>query len=258
MKTKFTLLYILLLSGPSLFAQTRFVTSGTIAYDKIINIFALMNKELNNGRDKTFTQLGYDQYIKNHQQIQSLKSALVFGDNKTLFTPTPPPDNEYGYLIFDLPMAKQNNTTYVDINNSTRVSQRKVFGENFLVKDSVNKIKWKITDETRDILGYSCRRANGLMLDSVYVVAFYTDQIPVSGGPESFTGLPGMILQVALPHESISWVATKITDATIPAAQLLPPDKGKTYTGKTFKTTLNSLLKNRVNSGQDYLKALQL
>jgi len=31
----------------------------------------------------------------------------------------------------------------------------------------------------------------------INAVAFYTDDIPVSGGPESFNGLPGMILQVA-------------------------------------------------------------
>ena len=45
------------------------------------------------------------------------------------------------------------------------------------------EIKWKFTDEYRNILGYDCRRVNGIMQDSVYIVAFYTPQIPVSGGP---------------------------------------------------------------------------
>lgn len=31
----------------------------------------------------------------------------------------------------------------------------------------------------------------------INVVASYTDDIPVSGGPESFNGLTGMILQLA-------------------------------------------------------------
>jgi GLPGLI family protein len=31
-------------------------------------------------------------------------------------------------------------------------------------------------------------------MDSVFIVAFYTDQIVTSGGPESFNELPGMIL----------------------------------------------------------------
>jgi len=31
----------------------------------------------------------------------------------------------------------------------------------------------------------------------INAVAFYTDDIPVSGGPESFNGLPSMIFQLA-------------------------------------------------------------
>ncbi len=47
-------------------------------------------------------------------------------------------------------------------------------------------------------------------MDSIYVVAFYTDEILTTGGPESFTGLPGMILGIAIPHEHVSWFATKV------------------------------------------------
>src|SRR6185437_10397918 len=103
-------------------------------------------------------------------------------------------------------------------------SQKTIFDQPFLVKDSLRKIKWKITDENREIAGYNCRRANGLMMDSIYVVAFYTDKIPVSGGPESFSGLPGMILEVALPHENVIWRATKVTEAEIPQGAITPPN----------------------------------
>jgi GLPGLI family protein len=48
------------------------------------------------------------------------------------------------------------------------------------------------------IAGFNCRRANAMIMDSIYVVAFYTDEILTTGGPESFSGLPGMILGVAL------------------------------------------------------------
>ncbi|MFD2144973.1 GLPGLI family protein [Mucilaginibacter antarcticus] len=90
--------------------------------------------------------------------------------------------------------------------------QKEYAEKTLLVKDTIRKIKWKLTDETQVVAGYPCRRANGLMLDSIYVVAFYTDDIHVSGGPESFNGLPGMILKLALPHDNVSWVATKVTE----------------------------------------------
>jgi GLPGLI family protein len=249
---------IALLINTNVTAQTRFVKSGTVEYNKSINMFALINKEMNdkNANQNIFAQKAADAYKKNKPQFMILKSTLTFGDNKTLFTPAPVAEG--GMNNFSFPIAEQNKTTYTDLATDTRISQKKVFEETFLVKDSVSKIKWKITDETREILGYTCRRANGLVLDSIYVVAFYTDQIAVSGGPESFTGLPGMILQVALPHENVSWLATKVTDTTIPATTLVPPKKGKAVTGKEFTKTLNAALKNWGNYAQDYLKALQL
>jgi GLPGLI family protein len=260
MKNKLILLTCLLtLVSYTLFAQTHFVRSGTIEFNKSANIFALMNKELlGYGENNTWGTQSFEAYKKSKPQFATLKSTLIFADGKTLFTPAPPPEGGYNYNYFDIPMAKQSNTVYSDANISLRVSQRTVFEETFLIKDSVNKIKWKITDETREILGYTCRRANGLVLDSVYVVAFYTDQITTVGGPESFTGLPGMILQVNLPHDNVSWIATKVVDQTIPATQLVPPKKGKIATYKEFSKTLNSAIKNWGNEAQDYLKALQL
>jgi GLPGLI family protein len=155
-------------------------------------------------------------------------------------------------------MANQVNTIFTDLNASTASDQKKVFEETFLVKDSTRKINWKITSETRDIAGYTCRRANALILDSIYVVAFYTDEIPLSGGPEAFTGLPGMILGVALPHENITWFATKVTDVPIEDKALIPPKKGKQVNNKELLATLKSVMKNWGDYSQLYLKAFTL
>jgi len=86
-----------------------------------------------------------------------------------------------------------------------------IYVQDLLVQDSLLHIKWKLTGEFRDVAGYSCRWANGLIMDSVYVVAFYTNEIHLSGGPESFNRLPVMILEVFLPHDHVSWTAQKVT-----------------------------------------------
>ena len=135
---------------------------------------------------------------------------------------------------------------------------KKVFGELFLVKDSTRKIKWKITDETREISGYNCRRANAIMMDSIYVVAFYTTDIPVSGGPESFNGLPGMILGVALPHENITWFATKVTDMTLAPNVVVSPKKGKPMDGKGFRDKMISAFKDWGSEAPLYSKVFSL
>jgi len=94
------------------------------------------------------------------------------------------------------------------------------------------------------------------MMDSIYVVAFYTIAIPVSGGPESFSGLPGMILGVALPHENITWFATKVNDKPVPSLKV--PAKGKVVTNKELRATLSSVVKNWGKEGVTYLKAFLL
>lgn len=196
-----------------------------------------------------FMQQAFDSYKKSQPQFRILKSTLDFKDDKTMYTPIPA-DVAAPSGFFNMQMTEQNNTIYTDLATHTSTAQKLVFEQTFLVKDSLRKIKWKITDETRDIAGYPCRRANGILMDSIYVVAFYTDKIPVSGGPESFSGLPGMILQVALPHENLAWVATKVTDTTVPVNPIAPPKKGKGVNNKQLYDTLLSVFKNRGNVEQ--------
>jgi GLPGLI family protein len=249
---------IALLTGSSQIRaqQAHFTTSGTIEFNRNINMYALMKKRINKDNE-AFMQPIYDGYIKNNPQFKILKSTLSFSNNKTLFTPIEPETSNNNFFG-DSPMTTQSNTVYTDYSTNLFISQKKVFEATFLVKDTARKIKWKITDETRQIAGYTCRRANGLMLDSVYVVAFYTTEIPISGGPECFNGLPGMILGVALPHDNLTWFATKVTDTTLPPNAVTPPKKGKPADIKSFKATLHEATKDWGQWGQDYLKGFIL
>jgi len=258
MKKILTLTTILLLSANLLLAQgnKHFTFHGTIEYDKTSNMWALMQKLINKDNE-TWYQPMYDQYKKNKPQFRVLKSTLKFGNNQTLFTPIEP-ENPSNNFWEERPMAAQNNTIFTDFNAGISTSQKTVFEETFLVKDTARHIKWKLTGETREIAGYPCRRANGLILDSIYVVAFYTDEIPVSGGPESFNGLPGMILGVALPHENVTWFATKVTEQPVDEKSITAPKKGKAATNKSFLTVLQNAMKNWGTEGKENMKGFSL
>ncbi|MXV13712.1 GLPGLI family protein [Hufsiella ginkgonis] len=235
--------------------NAHFTTDGIIEYQKSINTYALIKKNINKDNE-SYMQRIYDQYKNTQPQFKQLKSTLTFSKTKTLFTPTV--TNENNPYFGNDPAMGQPNTIFTDLAASSSVTQKKVYEETFLVKDSVRNIKWKITDETREIAGFSCRRANALILDSIYVVAFYTDQIPVSGGPESFTGLPGMILGVALPHENVTWFATSVTDRAIIPSTIAPPAKGKVVNNKTFRQTITGALKDWGDYAQSAFKAFLL
>lgn len=253
----YILIIILITSVSSAFAQhANFTFEGTIEFEKSINMYAQIQKIINKDNE-VFYLPAMAQYKKTQPQFMILKSTLAFTKDKTLFTPTEPeaaPRNVFSNLA----IATQNNVIYTDLVGNKSVAQKKVYEETFVVTDSIRKITWKVTSETREIAGYACRRANAIMMDSIYVVAFYTDEIPVSGGPESFAGLPGMILGVALPHENITWFAKIVSPKTLPAATMVAPKKGKPTDNKGLLTTLKSVMENWGEYAQGQLKAFLL
>jgi len=105
------------------------------------------------------------------------------------------------------------------------------------------------------IAGFECRRANALIMDSIYVVAFYTDEISTTGGPESFSGLPGMILGLAIPHEHVTWFATKLYLTPVKETDFKIPVKGTKTTNTALKENLRSNLKDWGKYGEQYIKA---
>ncbi|MEJ6981766.1 GLPGLI family protein [Pedobacter sp. P351] len=235
----FTLLGLLFFTG-NLFAQyARFPTVGVIEFEKKINMHALIKKSINKDNESYMNQ-AFEQYKKNQPQFKTLKSTLSFTKDKSLFIPIESQESPSFYSGH--PAVTQINTVYNDLSANASIIQKKVFEETFLVRDTTRSINWKITNEMRDIAGFSCRRANAVIMDSIYVVAFYTDEIPVSSGPETFSGLPGMILGVALPHENITWFATSVTDKPL-AKPLVSPAKGKLTDNKGLRKILESSLK---------------
>jgi GLPGLI family protein len=260
MKTN-VLLFALLILTSSLFAQTHFVSDGTIEFEKSVNMYTVIKKQVDMDKgSQVFYIPMFEQFKKTNPQFKTLKSTLSFTKDKTLYEPVPSADNKYMNLVPSVvpALVEQNSTIYTDLAANSSINQKVVFDQAFLVKDNARKIIWKITDETRDIAGYSCRRANGIMLDSVYVVAFYAIAIPVSGGPESFSGLPGMILGVALPHDNVTWFATKVSEKILPPLKV--PAKGKAVNNKELEATLNAGIKNRgtAEQVQMMMKALLL
>ncbi|QIL39309.1 GLPGLI family protein [Pedobacter sp. HDW13] len=260
MKTtlKYILLFAVIFISKSTFAQNiHFVKSGVIEFEKRSNMYALIKKKINKDNE-SYMSPAFDQYKKNNPQFKVAKSTLSFNKDKSLYKwPTVEETVNPNWAARD-PLVDLKNTVATDFNANTSISQKAVYEDTYIVKDSLRKINWKITDETREIAGYECRRANAIIMDSIYVVAYYSNQIAVSGGPESFTGLPGMILGLALPHQNISWFATKVTEVTVPEKDLTPPTKGKPIDNKGLTDKITSALKNYGPEALSALKAFSL
>lgn len=117
---------------------------------------------------------------------------------------------------------------YNDYTTGHFTNYRFVVGDNYLLNGELMKIEWKLApNETREIAGFNCRKATGIIFDSVYIFAFYTDEITVSGGPMGVNGLPGMILGLTIPRMFTSYIATKVQVAGVDVRKIVAPQKGK-------------------------------
>ena len=215
-------------------AQTEFIVKGKIEFERKTNL----HKQLENEEDETWRNM-----IK--KMVPPTKTNyfdLYFDGTKTVYTPgrevvTTQKVPEW----FEGPAT--DNIVYTDLSQQMSSSQKTVFEDIYNIQDSVRKAKWKITPDTRTIAGFECRRATTIIMDSVFVVAFYTDQIVTPGGPESFSGLPGMILGLAIPRLNTTWFATKLELVDVKETTLIPPKKGKKTTMPSLKTKLQSAMK---------------
>ena len=79
--------------------------------------------------------------------------------------------------------------------------------KDFYGKDRLLPWDWKITEETKVINGFLCKKATSDAF-GYYFTAWFTEDIAISAGPEKFDGLPGLILYVGTAY--YEYVATSV------------------------------------------------
>lgn len=235
-------LLILFFSGGFSFnanSQQPFLSAGKIEYEKKVNVYKSLEDQMK-GEDAANTSW-MEQVKKMAPEYAISYFNLSFNDSQTLYRP----GREYsGQKLNDwMKGPATENVVFTDFIKQKSIAQKQVFENNFIIEDSMRKANWKITNDTRIIAGIECRKATTIIMDSLFVFAFYTEQLVSSGGPESFNGLPGMILGIAIPRLHITWFATKIETTNPPAADMAPPVKGKKTTNKQLLEQLQTSMK---------------
>lgn len=223
-------LIVLISISPALQAQQQFIAQGKIEYERKTNQHAFMDE----------SSVWDEMAKKNLPKFVTFYYDLTFKGERTMYKLGRDPDtkqNKY-WGIFD-----SENTILTHLDSNRSLTQRSIYGDNYLVTDSLRNIEWKITPEIRKIAGFDCRKAVGRVMDSIVVIAFYTDEIVTTGGPESFNGLPGMILGLAIPRLHTTWYATKLALVEVTDKDLVSPRKGKKMTGTDYRTEVKTILK---------------
>jgi GLPGLI family protein len=209
----------------------QFISKAVIEYEVKANIIKTMG-----------TGMFADMIKENVPEFKTGYYDLTFADKKSIFKFDH--WDEQSRKVPDFWRKNdEENVWYCDYTTGKLNMQKNIDGSDVNIEDSLKTLNWKITNENRLIAGFNCRKAVAKIFDSVYVFAFYTDEIIIPGGPCSINGLPGMILGLTIPRLYTSWIATKVMLTGVNENNIKPVHSKKIYNLKFLESTINDRTK---------------
>lgn len=171
-------------------------------------------------------------------------------------------------------------STFTDIPSQTQYESRAMFEKTFLIVDSLKPLKWKISEETKTIAKYLCKKATTSVAAQAFriggggggrmgaarsgtdtaaktatvapketeVTVWYTESIPASIGPDNFSGLPGAILEVDMDNGGNVTTATEIS-SKYPKKELVQPTKGDKMNKAQFQDAMKKIIEDMQKGG---------
>lgn len=217
--------------------------------------------EITFGKVETLDLSRFDQKIdkehldalkENLNKKNSIKYTLIFNKKEALYKRED-----------HLKTVTSRDKIYKNISKNQYLENYELYGKLLLIEDDLINFNWKLIDSTKKVGKFKCFMAKGYYyyipkesisyadlnktIDTITkkreVIAWYTTDIPISNGPDIFTNLPGMILEVQLSHINI--FATEVKLNTINRKGIIAPKKGMKISRKEFEILRNKKIKER-------------
>jgi GLPGLI family protein len=147
-----------------------------------------------------------------------------------------------------------NNRLYKNSQTESFINSRDFMGKQFLISDSLEKLDWKLEEESKKIGDYLCFKATAtqeyedvdfktdeIEIKNRNIIAWYTPEIPVNHGPEKYFGLPGLIMEVIAGKRM--YLCSKLILNPKKRLKIKTPEKGKKVTQLEFEKIQNKKIK---------------
>ncbi|WP_313373664.1 GLPGLI family protein [Chishuiella sp.] len=151
-----------------------------------------------------------------------------------------------GGIIAQQMLQVDSKPTYKDFTVTPPTSYKEVdmMGKNFLIKDAIPDYKWKISREKTEIAGYQATKAEGVMMDSIPVTAWFAPAIPLKDGPSGLAGLPGLIVKAEFEMNNAHMIITlKELNISDKELKVTLPTKGQVVTTEEFMKIVKEMQK---------------
>ena len=242
----------------------------------------------------------YERKINNHrnmpnEQMRAMmpefrisKHLLIFSDSISVYRMIPEneaPDPFAGgagaggvggiRMLFNVSGGSDGGDLYKNFTQSKSILSSELAGKSYLVVDSITQQPWKLTNETKQILGYTCLKATRkISLQAapmrmmviggsggnttrdtsrpqpreIELVAWYAQDIASPVGPENHGQLPGVILELDTDNGATVYKALEFKKQ-VDQKQLKEPKKGKTVTAAEFSKMRMDLMEQQMQNG---------
>lgn len=181
-------------------------------------------------------------------EFRTSKSELLFTAGESLYRnlEEEEEDDEMGNGQVMIRMQRPEATFYRNYTSGRKTDQREFMGKMYLIEDAIPQTPWKMSGESREILGYNCMKAvwddttGGRQRN---IVAWFAPDIPVPAGPVTYGQLPGMILAVDINNGEMLLTAQKIELKSLKKGAIEVPSKGEKTTQADFQKMMDARMR---------------
>ncbi len=231
----------LLVSTPNLYAQTSYKVTYNISEIKLqgsIDNLDEKGKRITKQVAARAKEVHYTLISNNENSYFQLEEVLKKESDSPL-------DNMLSKMAMRFPSFNKE----VYTNNNSIVFVRNLANKDFLVKRDLYNFNWAIKDESKNILGFVAKKAEGNYYDPIIdeelkVKAWFIPSIPLNSGPDIFNGLPGLIAEVNLKGAVVS--VKSIERNTVLKIQEI--DTSKSMTQKEYEDLIINLTKKHIDN----------
>lgn len=246
---KLSLFTVGLILSSSLLAQKK---EGIIIYERKQNMHRSVSEEM-----RTMIP-----------EFRASKHMLLFTEQQSLYKTMPkeeapdPFNNRSGMAIN---LGGGNSETYLHFGQNKKLAATDLFGDAYLIHDTIRKYNWMLSEETKTIAGYVCKKAttsykafrSGARVvstlsaepprqEDLEVVAWYAVEFTSPAGPENYTGLPGVIMELDIDKGATVFMAETFRQLEN-ISQLKEPKKGRKVTPDEYTNEMKKAIENMRN-----------
>ncbi|CAN5149619.1 GLPGLI family protein [soil metagenome] len=221
------------------------IKQGTIIYERRVDVHRRMEDE---------------QMKAMVPQFQTTKNELIFSDSVSVYkaiaedkAPDPFDDGNGGRIMIKIGGPGDNAVLYKNYTNQKFLEQTELADKDYVIDDTIKAQPWKLSDETKTVLGHVCKKATMKTERGNNVIAWYTEDIPAPVGPETFAGLPGAILLADVNNAEMVYAATEIKNE-LDSKELQEPSKGKHISRADFQKKLDDMFGPATPDGRRMIK----